>query len=64
MVLYFQAKGKGLKGFGPKEADQNLRTFSMEQLRAGNSVIGLQMGTNKGANQAGMSYGKRRMIVD
>jgi len=33
-------------------------------MKAGASVIGLQMGTNKGASQAGMSFGKSRHIVD
>ena len=59
-----QAKSKGMKGFGPKEAEANVREFTKEQLRAGESVIGLQMGTNKGATQSGMNYGKRRMIMD
>ncbi len=53
-----------MKGFGPKEAEENRRVFSKEQLKAGESVIGLQMGTNKGASQAGMTFGKQRMIVD
>ena len=30
----------------------------------GKKVIGLQMGSNKGASQAGMSYGKTRQIHD
>ena len=59
-----QAKSKGLKGFGPKEAEMNKRQFTDEQLRAGRNIIGLQMGTNKGASQAGMTFGKQRMIID
>jgi len=51
-------------GLGPKEATENKRTFSEEQMNAGQSIIGLQMGTNRGASQAGMSFGKSRHIVD
>jgi hypothetical protein len=59
-----KANAKGLVGFGPKEAEANPRTFTDEQLKAGDHVIGLQMGTNKGASQAGMTFGKQRMIND
>lgn len=59
-----KAKSKGLKGFGPKEAEANPRAFTEEQLKAGDNIIGLQMGTNKGASQAGMTFGKNRMILD
>ena len=62
--LDFQAKARGMRGFGPKEAEANPRKFTPEQLRAGDSVIGLQMGTNLGANQTGMMFGKNRMILD
>jgi len=51
-------------GIGPKEAEENRRHFTEEQLNAGKGVIGLQMGTNKGASQAGMNLGKMRHIVD
>lgn len=58
----------GTKGFepaiGPKESTQNKREFTQEQLNEGKGVIGLQMGSNKGASQAGMSYGKPRQIHD
>lgn len=50
--------------YGPKEAEANKRNFSEEQLKAGQNVIGLQMGSNKGANQSGINMGKGRMIVD
>ena len=49
---------------GPKEAKYSPREFSSDQLKEGLSVIGLQMGTNKGASQAGMTFGKQRMIID
>jgi len=45
---------------GPKESEKNVRQFSEEQLRAGDTVISLQYGSNKGANQAGMSFGNTR----
>ena len=51
-------------GFGPKEAEANPRVFSDQQMLAGRNIIGLQMGTNKGASQAGMMFGKQRMIID
>ncbi len=48
---------------GPKEADKQERHFTEEQLKAGQGVIGLQMGSNRGASQAGMSpYGLGRQI--
>ncbi|CAB3978108.1 myophilin-like [Paramuricea clavata] len=37
------------------ESTRNVRNFTDEQLRAGQNVIGLQMGTNKGASQKGMT---------
>lgn len=53
----------GKKGIGPKESDPNKRTFSEEQLRAGEGTIGLQAGYNKGASQAGQNFGKSRSIT-
>ena len=49
---------------GPTEAEANKREFSEEQLKAGQNVIGLQMGTNKGANASGVSFGATRKIMD
>uniref|UniRef100_A0A3Q1JHP5 Transgelin n=1 Tax=Anabas testudineus TaxID=64144 RepID=A0A3Q1JHP5_ANATE len=46
-----------------KKAQENKRDFSDEQMKAGKNVIGLQMGSNKGASQQGMSYGKPRQIL-
>ena len=51
-------------GFGPKESTGNKREFTEEQLAQGKNIIGLQMGSNKGASQAGQNFGKSRMIVD
>jgi len=59
-----KAQAKGLHGIGPKEADKNVREFSEEQLKAGEHIIGLQMGSNKGATQAGQNFGKTRAIID
>jgi len=59
-----KAGSKGKHGIGPKEADQNARQFTEEQRRAGEGVIGLQMGSNKGASQAGQNFGKTRQIID
>ncbi|BFZ15253.1 hypothetical protein BsWGS_18292 [Bradybaena similaris] len=47
---------------GAKEADHNPRNFAPETLNAGQSIIGLQMGSTKGASQTGMSFGRSRSI--
>ena len=47
-----------------KRSMENRREFTKEQMNQGKTVIGLQMGTNKGASEAGMSMGKTRAIVD
>ena len=58
-----KAQTKGKPGIGPKEATQNKREFSEEQLAEGKGIIGLQMGSNKGASQAGATpYGLGRQI--
>lgn len=60
-----KARAKGFDGptIGPKEATGQKRDFTQEQLQAGKGVIGLQMGTNKGASQAGSTpYGLGRQI--
>lgn len=61
-----KARKIGFNGpaLGPDEATENKREFSEEQLRAGESVIGLQAGSNKGASQAGQNFGKTRAIID
>lgn len=48
---------------GPKPSEENKREFTEEQLRAGEGVIGLQAGNNKGATQAGQSFGATRKIL-
>lgn len=48
-----------------RKSQENKREFSEEQLSEGKNVIGLQMGTNKGASQAGMTgYGRPRQIIN
>lgn len=59
-----QAQGFNGPVLGVREAAANRREFSDEQLKAGQGVIGLQMGTNKVASQAGMSMGTQRHIND
>lgn len=61
-----KAQSMGYPGptLGPKESAKNVREFSEDQLKAGQNVIGLQMGTNKVASQAGMSFGGQRHIAD
>ncbi|NP_001040437.1 muscular protein 20 [Bombyx mori] len=48
---------------GPKPAEENKRAFSEDVLRAGESVIGLQAGTNKWASQSGQNFGASRKII-
>lgn len=64
--MFLQAQKQGFDGptLGPREASENRREFSEEQLAEGKNVIGLQMGSNKGASQAGQSFGKSRSIMD
>uniref|UniRef100_A0A8V1ALH2 Transgelin n=3 Tax=Bilateria TaxID=33213 RepID=A0A8V1ALH2_CHICK len=62
------AKGDGLfvgdPNWFPKKSQENRRVFSEDKLKEGQSVIGLQMGTNRGASQAGMTgYGMPRQIL-
>ena len=47
---------------GPKESTENKREFDPAALQAGQAVIGLQMGSNQGASQTGMSFGTTRQI--
>jgi len=49
---------------GTKLASANPREFTEAQMNQGQSMIGLQMGSNTGASQAGMSMGKTRAIMD
>lgn len=48
---------------GPRPSDENRRDFSEDQLRASEAIIGLQAGTNRGANQSGQSFGATRKII-
>ena len=68
MTSVFQAQAKpgytGPADYWPKKVVKNQRSFTQEQLKAGEGMIGLQAGSNKGASQAGMTMGKQRMIID
>lgn len=61
----YHAKGSLVNPFSlPRKAQENKRDFSDSQLKEGKNVIGLQMGSNKGASQAGMTgYGRPRQII-
>lgn len=48
---------------GPRPAEENRRQFTEDQLRAGEGMIGLQAGNNKGATQAGLNMGATRKIL-
>lgn len=65
VVMCLQSLGRkagnyGKPSIGPKEADKNVRHFTDEQLKAGQGVISLQYGSNKGANQSGINFGNTR----
>ncbi|XP_072178255.1 myophilin-like [Diadema setosum] len=47
---------------GPKQSEGNVREFTQDQLDAGKHMIGLQMGSNKGASQAGGDFGRPRQV--
>ena len=66
LALGRKAQAIGYDGpvLGPSESTENKREFSEEQLRAGEGIIGLQAGSNKGASQAGQNFGKTRAIID
>ncbi|XP_057286612.1 calponin-1, partial [Pezoporus wallicus] len=66
IALASQAKTLGNNvGLGVKYAEKQQRRFQPEKLREGQSIIGLQMGTNKFASQQGMTaYGTRRHLYD
>jgi len=61
-----QAQSKKFDGpiLGPKESTKAPREFTEEQIVNGAQFIGLQMGTNKCANQSGLNFGKTRSILD
>ncbi|XP_039295137.1 muscle-specific protein 20 [Nilaparvata lugens] len=61
-TTYKHADWKG-PWLGPKPADENKREFSEAQLKAGQTIIGLQAGTNKGASQSGQNIGASRKIL-
>ncbi|KAF5305564.1 hypothetical protein FQA39_LY01655 [Lamprigera yunnana] len=48
---------------GPRPSEENRRDFSEQQLRAGEAIIGLQAGSNKGATQSGQNFGASRKII-
>jgi len=54
----------GPEGYWPKKHVKQAKQWTDEQMKAGQNVIGLQMGSNKGASQSGMNMGNMRHIVD
>lgn len=48
---------------GPRPSEENRREWTDEQLRAGEGIIGLQAGTNRGATQSGQNFGASRKII-
>lgn len=68
LALAGMAKTRGLQSdvdIGVKYAEKQQRNFDDNTKKAGQCVIGLQMGTNKCASQSGMTaYGTRRHLYD
>ena len=48
---------------GPRPSQQNVRHFDEQTLAAGSATLSLQTSYNRGATQAGLSFGKPRRIV-
>merc|ERR550517_181643 len=49
---------------GVKVSSENKRNFDDDVLKAGQSIIGLQYGSNKGASQAGMTAFAARQNIE
>ncbi|NXL10934.1 CNN2 protein, partial [Mesembrinibis cayennensis] len=68
LALAGMAKTKGMQSgvdIGVKYSEKQQRNFDEAKMKAGQCVIGLQMGTNKCASQSGMTaYGTRRHLYD
>ncbi|CAI9609977.1 unnamed protein product [Staurois parvus] len=68
LALAGMAKTRGIQSdvdIGVKYAEKQQRNFDDNIKKAGQCVIGLQMGTNKCASQSGMTaYGTRRHLYD
>uniref|UniRef100_A0A8C5R9Q8 Transgelin n=1 Tax=Leptobrachium leishanense TaxID=445787 RepID=A0A8C5R9Q8_9ANUR len=55
---------KGDPSWFMKKAQEHKRDFSEDKMKEGKNIIGLQMGSNQGASQAGMTgYGRPRQIM-
>ncbi|XP_034949998.1 muscle-specific protein 20 [Chelonus insularis] len=61
-TTYLHPEWKG-PYLGPKPSEEHKREFTEEQLRAGQTIVGLQAGSNKGASQAGQNIGAGRKII-
>ncbi|KAF0302896.1 Muscle-specific protein 20 [Amphibalanus amphitrite] len=48
---------------GPRPAQPNVRHFDEQTLAAGSATLTQQTGYNRGATQAGLSFGKPRRII-
>jgi len=53
----------GKPTLGPREAQGEKKEWTEEQLRASEGIIGLQMGSNKGATASGQNFGNPRHII-
>ena len=64
LTYLFQARkiNKDLPALGPDLSTSNVRDFDQETLNKGNSIVGMQAGGFKGANQEGMTFGRPRAL--
>lgn len=64
IVAQAQPGFRGPTDFWPQRHKENKRSFTEQQLRSGETVIGLQAGYTGGANASGVTFGAHRHITD
>lgn len=52
-----------LANIGSEETAENKGEFTEQQIKEGRNVIGLQMGSYKGASQAGDHFGRPKQVA-
>ncbi|KAL5263768.1 hypothetical protein ACHWQZ_G004985 [Mnemiopsis leidyi] len=62
VARYARKANKDLPSLGPDLSAENKRNFDSETLNKGASIVGMQAGGFKGANQEGMIFGRPRAL--
>eukprot|EP00116_Pleurobrachia_bachei_P012696 sb/3472958/ len=62
VARYARRKNKDLPALGPDLSARNERNFDEATLNKGQSIVGMQAGGFKGANQEGMTFGRPRAL--